>query len=236
VSDPGGARRRAAEAWRFRHAVESEAALRFARLGERLLAIGADAALTERARAASREEERHAALCAELAAEYGAALPPGPAEEPAEVAPASLPLRARVLYEVVAACCVAETESVAVLTTLLDAAPRPRVREVLHELARDEVQHARLGWAHLAGEHAAGETAFLAPLVPAMLEGNAPPDLFLRPDPDDDDEALLAEGVLPRTLQRQVFTTAMTTVVFPGLERFGVDAGPARAWLARRSA
>jgi hypothetical protein len=101
---------------------------------------------------------------------------------------------------------------------------------VLHALAADEVEHARLGWAYLATEAAAGATAFLAPLVPAMLRGSAPAAPSA-PDAPEDAAALLAAGVLPSAEQREVFACALDEVVFPGLERCGVDAAPARRWL-----
>ncbi len=223
-------RRVAASAWLFRWGVELEAEARFARLAERLSALGASAPIVELARRSSRDEHRHAALCARMAEELGADVRVRPSGEARGIAPPGLLPRGRVTYELVAACCITETESMAVLTTLLDAARGPRLRSVLRELATDEVRHARLGWAHLAGEHAAGATAFLAPLVPAMLQGNAPPDLFQPVTPERDNEALLEYGVLPHALKRRVFTQTLEDVVFPGLEACGVGSGPARAW------
>jgi len=229
-------RRVAASAWVFRWGVELEAEARFARLADRLQALGASASIVELARRSSQDEHRHAARCAEIAEELGADVRVRPSDEPREIAPAGLLPRGRVTYELVAACCITETESMAVLTTLLDAARGPRMRSVLRELASDEVRHGRLGWAHLAGEHAANATAFLGPLVPAMLQGNAPPDLFQPVAPEREDEALLEYGVLPHALKRQVFTRTLEDVVFPGLEACGVDAGPGRAWLAWKRA
>jgi hypothetical protein len=46
----------------------------------------------------------------------------------------------------------------------------------------------------------------------------------------------LNHGVLPHTRKRETFVKALRDVVFPGLERFGVDTAPARAWVERRSA
>lgn len=234
----------AASAWRFRHQVELEAEARLARLADRLEEIGAAREMVALALRSSGDERRHAALCAEIAGGYGAAIPPrsGSREgvgSPAprivrEIAPAGLLLRGRVLYEVVASCCITETESMGVLTTLLEAARSPRLRRVLRELAEDEVRHSRLGWAHLASEHAQGATSFLGPLVPAMLAGSVGPELFSAGPPAEEDEALLEHGVLPRRLKLEVFRRTLEEVVFPGLEQFGVSTAPARAWLDAR--
>jgi len=234
LSVPSHLRSLVASAWTFRWQVELDADARFDRLAGRLEQIGAAPALVDLARRASQDERRHAGLCAELARYYGESTPPVGHPRIQEIAPSGLLVRGQVLYEIVASCCIAETESVGVLTTLLGAAQGPRLRHILHELAQDEVGHSRLGWAHLASEHAQGTTAFLGPLIPSMLEGNSGPELFARAPPEQDDEALLEHGVLPRRLKLQVFRRALEDVIFPGLDHLGVDTIPARSWLAAR--
>jgi hypothetical protein len=150
------------------------------------------------------------------------------------VAPARLPPREALLYELVAACCVAESGSVAVLTSLLAAAREPGLRAVLRELTVDEVDHARLGWAWLACEHRRGATDFLGPLLPAMLEGSIDDDLFGRVDPARNDPRLVDAGVLPQAARRDLWVRTLEEVILPGLEGVGVDSRPGRAWLARR--
>jgi rubrerythrin len=233
---PESLRRVVASAWTFRWKVELEAEARFARLAARLHQIGAAATIMELARQASSEERRHADLCAQMAKHYGEPVPTAGTVTASEIAPSGLLLRGRVLYEMVAACCITETESIGVLTTLLRSARSDRMRRVLHELAEDEVGHSRLGWAHLASEHAQGATSFLGPFIPSMLEGSIDEDLFLPVSRAREDEALLDHGVLPHTLKREVFTGAMEDVVFPGLERFGVDTAAARSWLEGKRA
>ena len=155
-----------------------------------------------------------------------------------EVVPEGLGPPLRLTYEVVAACCIAETESSGTLTCLLgsDPPPEPRVREVLHAIARDEIHHGRLGWAYLAqparSEH---PHAFLGPLIPGMLVHAEP---FYRPSPGGDleSEELLRLGVLPFSQKRQVFSAMLRQVIVPGLEKFGVDAAPTLAWLSRQEA
>jgi hypothetical protein len=44
---------------------------------------------------------------------------------------------------------------------------------------------------------------------------------------------LLRLGVLPLEKKREVFLGTLEQVVFPGLEKFGVDPEPGRTWLAR---
>ncbi len=226
----------AARAWRFRCGVEREAQLRFARLAGWLDRAGFPGPLADVARRASSDEARHASRCAGLAEEYGASVADLPPASPSVLAPAGIGPRATVLYEAVAACCVTETGSVGVLTTLLDTVRGGRLRRTLRELAADEVLHARLGWAVLAAERSRGTASLLAPYIPAMLQGSIDEGLFRRGAPDEEDEALLDHGVLPHALKREVFTRTVLEVVLPGLELGGVDTGPARRWLAERMA
>ena len=227
------ARRAAAEAWGFRARVEQEAALRFDRLAGVVAGFDPDSPVPALMRRAAEDERRHTELCAGLARTLGGPVELDPAPLLPEIAPSTLDPRKAVLYEVVAACCITETESMATLTTLLSGAPDPEVRDVLHAISRDEVVHSRMGWAHLARESSTAEVAFLAPLVPGMLAGTIDPGLFSEAPAGEDAEGLLRLGVLPLAKKREVFLGTLEQVVFPGLERFGVDPEPARQWLAR---
>ena len=222
-------RRIVAEAWAFRTGVEREAADRFARLATAISRFDAPSPLPALMRRAAEDEQRHAALCLELAAIYGT--PAIGFAKDVPIAPRSLEGRAAVLYEVVAACCITETESVATLTTLLAEEVEPGVEKVLRTIARDEVAHGRIGWAHLAREAARYDVSFLSSWIPAMLSGTVEETLFLEAPQDRD---LLRHGVLPPSRKKAIFARTLEEVVLPGLETFGIDAGPARAWLSAR--
>lgn len=227
-------RQLAATGWAFRAQVEREAALRFERLAAAVSSFDGDSPVVALLWSAAQDERRHASLCAELARSFGATVSPVWPSEAPSVAPPSLSTRAATLYEVVAASCITETESLATLTTLL---PRTRgdVERVLRDIARDEVRHAQLGWAHLVRERFAVDTVFLADAVPHMLAGTVDDALFAQPkDPLHDDEGLYDYGLLPHSAKREVFTRALEEVVFPGLEHGGVSTAPAREWLAQR--
>lgn len=226
----------AGDGWAFRTAVEHDAAMRFERLAVEVAAFDAGSPVVALLWSAAQDERRHFLLCRELAVGFGAALPERWPPTAPSVAPSHLTPRRQALYEIVAASCVTETESLATLTSLLPRA-EGSVERALREITRDEVRHAQLGWAHLARERAAGDVAFLSPLVPEMLEGTATPGLFAPPrEPALDDEGLVPLGLLPHTQKRTVFVRALEEIVFPGLEQLGVDAGPSRAWLQAQRA
>jgi rubrerythrin len=226
-------RRTVGQAWAFRASVEHDAAHRFTRLAGAIANFDPSSPAIALMRRAADDERRHAALCEALSAVYGEPWKAAPRLS-AEIAPRELEPREAVLYEVVAACCITETESVATLTTLLAEDADQRVRTTLHEIARDEVVHGRMGWAHLAREAARRDVSFLAVWVPVMLSGTIDEGLFAEAMPEFDDSELLQHGVLPQAQKREVFVRTLLDVVFPGLENFGIDAGPARAWLKQR--
>ena len=182
---------------------------------------------------AAEDERRHAELCAGLARQYGKQ-PDADAEE-GRIAPASFGVREAALYETVAACCVTETGSVATVASLLAADSFPEVRDTLHQIARDEVVHGRMGWAHLARESAAYDVSFLARWIPPMLAGAAGEGLFAPVDDALESAELLRYGVLPQSQKREIFVQTLEEVVFPGLEQFRIDARPARGWLNEQS-
>jgi hypothetical protein len=223
--------RKAGAAWALRTRVEHEAARRFDRLAAAIPRFDPESPIPPLLRRAADDERRHAALCARLAAGYGE-----PARDPGTdvaITPPALSARDGILYEMVAACCITETESVATVTTLLGGPLVPDVEKVLREIARDEVGHGRMGWAHLAREASQRDVTFVSRWIPAMLAGTID-DALIAGDPSPEPDDLLAHGVFPLARKREVFVGTLEEVVLPGLEKFGIDAAPARAFIAER--
>lgn len=224
----------AARLWYGRAAAELQAAGRFRRIADALAATGADPAVVELARSAAKDEVRHFELCAHLVDHFGVE-PPKPTDPPIEpLRSGAASERAQVLYEVIAMSCVTESLSTALLMQIRDEATDDAVRDVAHEVLRDEVRHARLGWAHLAAESRRLDLSFLGPRLPAMLAQTVADELF--DDNAPDDSAVVGLGGLARPERRRVFVATMHQVVLPGLERFGVDTTQAKAWLDGRVA
>jgi len=234
---------RAARVWVFRTRVERQAASRFASVARRLAGTGAPEVVIDLAQRAAEDERRHAVLCAELALRFHAATARPLLERLADAAEAdedlgSAPVaREQLLVEVVSMSCITETLSTALLGEMHERATDPRVREVIHEVLRDEVQHSRLGWAYLASEHARGSVAFVADHVPGMLAGAITEEIFRPIDPggESEDELLARHGALERSRRLAIFAGTMRAVVFPGLARFGVDPSAGARWLDART-
>ena len=222
---------RAAQAWAFRAQVELDAAARFLRLASDLERVDAKPIVVGLAREAAGDEARHANLCAALAVHFGAPPPRLVKRGAAAFAPAGLGDREAVLTETVIASCVTETIAAASLATLREEATDPLVRSTVHQILHDEISHARLGWAHLAAEAERGSVAFLSALLPRFLELTIDDELFAA---GSGDSGLNGLGALDRGTRRALFVETLDEVVFPGLEKFGVDAEAVRQWLQGR--
>ena len=232
--DPRG---RAAALWAFRAQAELQAQGRFHRLAIELAEMGADDVVVELAGKAAVDEARHHALCTALSRGFGgrtvlAAAPEVPRLRSRIECPSG-----RLLHEVVAMSCVTETLSTALLVEMRARATDSDVRDVVHEVLRDEVDHARLGWAHLAWAHARGEVGWLSTHVPAMLAATVREEIFEAGDPPSPTpDALVGLGGLDRRTRRDIFVATMRGVVLPGLRRFDVDTRLAEEWLEERVA
>jgi hypothetical protein len=215
--------------WAFRARAERVAAARFSRLSDVLARSGAHDAVVGLARDAVGDELRHADLCTWLARRFGSTADEAPEPAP-EVGPSSATARERVLFEVVAMSCVTETVSAAALGRMLERAENSAVRDTVQAVLRDEINHAQLGWAHLAREHRSGAVPFVADYLPAMLAQTVGDELFAAgPDVDAD---LAGLGALSRRDRQEVVVESLEHVIFPGLERFEVDTSAGRRWLA----
>lgn len=224
--------------WALRAQSERVQERRFARLARQLEEIGGEPAVVALARQAELDERLHKRLCADMALTHGAALDPLSLPEDAFEArwPVELPLADRVLYEIVASCCLMESLNATLLLAMHDAARARGVRRLVHRILKDEVRHSRIGWAHLAAEQGRRDCAKISSLLPKMLADTVRDELFSPPPPDPAADELLAYGELPRERRLELFVETMESVVFPGFLSLGVDVAPGRIWLEAKLA
>src|SRR5262245_59794655 len=153
----GPARALLAALWAERAEHELAAGAAFAAVEEELEELGAEPVGLWRAAQAVAGGPRHAALCRLLARLYGGS-PPPPAGPPAAEMPrheGADPELRRHLH-VVAMCCINETIACAFVEACLAEAEGPLVRAIHRRHLADEIQHARVGWAHLASRRGDG--------------------------------------------------------------------------------
>ena len=196
-----------------------------------LAQVGASAVVVEGAQSASADEARHRDLCAVIAARFGEPdakiyIPPR-----TRIGRSDMDPRDRLLWEVVAVCCISETMNTSLLTRCQEVTKDAQIRDTVHELLTDEVRHAQLGWAHLAAERAAGRGEFLRDLLPVMLDASVEPGFLEGTLQAPWTEALYDYGELPGPELVQIYCETVTEVVFRGLDAMGVDTSQGREWL-----
>jgi len=217
--------------WAYRATVEHAAARRFERLAARMTAAGCGRELCAIAAEASGQERTHVELCAGLAARFGTAWSPDPAPVP-EVAPPAWSETDRVLYEVVALCCVTETSNTALVAAGLDDIDDREVERAARRILADEVQHSRLGWQFLATHPLDDrQAAGLAVHLPVMLAGAVRVELFDQPPTPDHQTVMARFGSSALADRRAAFLGGMRLVLFPGLTAAGVDCARGAAFL-----
>lgn len=206
-----------AAVWTHREQIEHEASAVFGAIAR---AIGEAApALARRMRAAAADEARHATLCRAIvdeAQDGGVAAAVAP--RVIVLGPAELPARARALYASVALGCITETYACALLLAMRRRVTFAPVVEAVDAILPDEIDHGRIGWAHLAWAHARGEAGWLAPHVAAMRA--AAIDHEVRAVPTA--RGLGAYGILDAAEVDAIADETWTTVIAPGLARFGL--------------
>lgn len=229
-------RSRVAATWAFRTRAEIEAAARFARLATELAEVHATPVVVRGAAEASADELRHRDLCARLAARWGQPNALNHVAPQTRIGRSDMAPRDRLLWEMVAVCCISETMNTSLMTRCMEVVKDPEIRATLHELLGDEVRHARLGWAHLAAERAEGRGQFLCDVLPLLLEASVEPGFLEGTEPVPWSDALYDYGELPWVELVQIYRDTLNLVVFPGLDALGVDPTKGRAWLEERSA
>lgn len=223
----GPARERIGLEWARRAEVELTAAALSAQIARGLLIDGAVIEVLELAASAVSEELEHAQICRLVAERYLArALPPPrarPIDEPVfgDASPAVSRLLGLVLHS-----CINETMATLCLREGLKSAESSSARAATRQLLADDVNHARLGWAHLASPHIDAERRFhVQQALPTLVRLGR--ECWLNEARADFDDP--AHGVLGQTRFLALTERALSELVLPGFAHLGFDLGAARA-------
>jgi hypothetical protein len=220
--------------WKHRARSELQVGRAFAAMVPILRERRASSAVLDRLDSGADEEVRHSEICSRLAETYL-----GDTVERPRIDSVPLPrfevgdeeLETALL--VAGMCCVNETIATAWISACLAAAQTPLAMMANRIHLTDEIEHARVGWAHLASDAVSDATRrALGPLLPRLIEANAPG--WERDDPSLPPEGIPEQGHLPFAVSRRVFVDAVRDLVLPGFAHVGIDTAPARAWLDHR--
>ena len=218
------------EDWARRARREAELHLRFDALFQALRAHQATPTVVTLAEQASKDSQSHAQSYGKLAGIFGVRAEISDAIRLGPLAPSSLSILERIIYELVQLSCVEETLTGSLVGQIYQHAKHPQVRLTAHLAFQDEIWHSRLGWAHLGNVANQVSVAWLSSHVVDMLERLKAHELYKGEAFGGSTTKLLAYGVLGREERLELLRDGVNTIILPGFESFGIDVTEARQW------
>jgi len=212
-----------AASWGGRADAECGASHSFRVIADALRAAGAEAGLIDLAVRAVEDEEHHARICHRMASIYeGQEARQPKAREGAIPAHAGASDEVRRSLHIIGQCCLNETTGSAFYESCLAGATAAPAREALLALLSDEVDHARIGWAHLASPVLSSAVREgISPWLGALIRSNlrAWEDRMRLPD----SAALTAHGCPAYAVTSRVVVAALEDLITPGFAHVGYD-------------
>ena len=177
------------------------------------------------------DEHRHAELCRVVASRCAGRELAQPARLPlVQPEHRGAPARLVATLHVLGHCAMNETFASAFLEVSLGFADAPLGRAALRELLCDEIDHARIGWAHLAELSKTQRTElepWLNSLVYANLKMWREAPRITATDPE-----LHRHGAPPPEAIERALLSALRDLIIPGLARFELPTHALQHWLA----
>jgi hypothetical protein len=220
-----------AEIWQRRAAMERRVADSFQVIHGALVRRNAPADLVTLAERAIDDEFRHAELSRVVASRFAGRELPAPERLTLEVPKhtgASPELRDTLF--IVGQCVLNETTAGAYLEACLQRAGGTLAKVALSELLSDEIDHGRIGWAHLASLDAATRAQVGKWLLP-MAFLNLRIWRYETPLDPTHTEALSLHGAPPPEVIHSALVDALRTLIVPGLQELGIVTTAIETWL-----
>lgn len=219
------------DVWLARAANERRVSDSFVVIADALSELRAEPSLVDLARRAVDDELRHAEICRYVASRIAGKTLPPPERLPLAVPPhATASPEFRHTLHVVGQSCLNETIASAVLEASIASARGALVTAALRELLSDEIDHGRLGWAHLASV-STELRGKLGRWLPALVRANLK---MWRTTPRTyaTSAAVIEQGALPAERMEATLLGAVADLIVPGFERLGIATAEVQRWLA----
>ena len=224
---------RIAAVWESRASAEGSVHAYASHILEDLRAIDADPAVVALAVRMVADEERHVGICVDVASRYAGRTLEIPRPRLIIDPLADVPLPLRATLRVVATSCIGESFASVWIDESATACKPPWLHTTLRRHLADEVQHARVGWAHLASR-AKIDRAAVAAWLPRLLAANL--HAWRTFDARWPAEGYPEDGLPSHADTLRWIDEALHTLVLPGFAEVDIDTEAARAWLAQPTA
>lgn len=218
--------------WHRRAAMERRVADSFQVIHGSLIRRRAQKELIDLAERAIDDEFRHAELSRQVASRFAGRELPSPALLPLETPKhkgASRELRDTLF--IIGQCLLNETTAGAYLEACLVRAEGPLAKTALAELLSDEIDHGRIGWAHLASLDEATKAEVGRWLLP-MAFLNLRIWRYETPLDPSHTAILTAHGAPPAEVIHDALVDALNELIVPGLKQVGIDTPAIEKWIA----
>ena len=216
--------------WFKRASREAELHLRFESLFQALRAHQATPTVITLAQQTSEDCAKHVDQYLGLAREFGVSDERPVAKRPGPLAPTSLSILERIVYELVALSCIEETLTGCMMGQVYQYAKHPSVRLTAHIVFQDEIWHSRLGWAHLGNLAKQQDLGWISGHVSELIERTLDHELYDLGNPLRQNSHMLSYGELDDDRRLEILREGVNTIILPGLESFGVNVGAGRTW------
>jgi hypothetical protein len=219
------------ELWHRRAASELRVGAQFRLLASEFRARSSPPELCAHLEQAALDEARHSELCAAVGNRYAiASALEGPSPVPPLVRFGDADERVSLLLHLVLLSCVNEGVSTFYLRDAMKHSRAVLARTALRQLLSDDVQHARIGWMHLASPAVtSADKRLVALALPTLLNlsREAWTNVPVRAEP-----WFVEHGCPGLDVAEQAFHDAVRELVLPGMTHVGIDVAPATRWLA----
>jgi hypothetical protein len=176
------------------------------------------------------DERRHAEICRQVASRYAGTDLALPLESPVGIPRYDgAPEEVERVLRIVAQCSIGETIAAVFLDASLEAARGPLARAATRELLGDDVEHARIGWALLAGSSATTRRGVEPWLLP-MLRGYV--RLWSEATPCASEPGAREHGLPTPADVAMAARRAMVEVIVPGFGLLGIKPRGLDEWAA----
>lgn len=206
--------------WRNREHIEVEATIIFDQLARDLTMLwGAKDPITQLALRSSHDEARHALRCQQILSNGENDYPPLKADYKIQFGHENFSPIQRVLYTALGVCCITETLSTALLLEMHQRARTGFIKDTIHEILVDEVDHGKLGWAILSKAAISMDISWLSEHVPGLIKEAFSSDITPMIGVSKD---LCPWGILTEKDARPIMNQTIESVIKPGLKQFGI--------------
>ncbi|MBV70553.1 MAG: hypothetical protein CMH52_04315 [Myxococcales bacterium] len=177
---------------------------------------------------ASADIEKYMTVAQRVAMEFGATDDFSTPVRPGPLAPTTMGIEQKVLYEVVYCCCVKAAVDGAIFGRIYEQCKWPSVKLAAHIILEAKIWQGRLGWAHLGAAIEKVPTRWIEQHILSMLKNCFEEHTHALSTVS---KSRLDYGLVDSQTFTAVFCEVVNTVILPGFESLSYNIESSRLWI-----